>query len=78
MCLGGLRSPAIDCHCMAAAVTDGGEGKQRGRQPLNAPLRIKERTTRKSKRHGQVAEHTDGDAGTSGRAAEQHGDVREN
>jgi hypothetical protein len=54
------------------------KGKQRVRQPLNAPLRIKERTTRESKRHGQVAEHTGGDAGMSGRAAERHDDVWEN
>jgi hypothetical protein len=54
------------------------KGKQRGRQPLNASLRIKERTTRESKRHGQVAEHTGGDASMSGRAAEWRDDVREN
>jgi hypothetical protein len=62
VCLRGLRRrPAIDCHCMVAAVTNGDEGKTKGWQPLNAPLRIKkERTTRESKRHGKVAEHTGG------------------
>jgi hypothetical protein len=30
-CLRGLRRrSAIDCHCMVAAVTDGGEGKTKG------------------------------------------------
>jgi hypothetical protein len=47
---------------MVAAVTDGGEGKTKG----------------ESKPHGQVAEHTGGDAGTSGRATERRHDMREN
>jgi hypothetical protein len=45
-------------------------------QPLLMEVKGKQRG--ESKLHGQVAEHTGGDAGTSGRAAERHGNLREN
>jgi hypothetical protein len=45
-------------------------------QPLLMEVKGKQRG--EGKGHGQVAEHTGGDAGTSGRAAEWRGDVPEN
>jgi hypothetical protein len=45
-------------------------------QPLLMEVKGKQRG--EGKRHGQVDEHTGGDAGTSGRAAERRGDVPEN
>jgi hypothetical protein len=45
-------------------------------QPLLMEVKGKKRG--ESKRHGKVAEHTGGDAGTSSRAAERRGDVRKN